>query len=87
MRVIIIILASMFALYLLDQLGLWLERKGLFYYRNIKPKGGVCGTALQELNAHLCPGSRHVIEMTQREGIYKKSEVDAPSDPVDRFGD
>ena len=77
MQLIIIILVSIFALYLLDQLGLWLERKGWLYYRHSKPKGGICGTALQELNALLLPSNRHVIEIKQNEAIYKKSEADA----------
>lgn len=78
---LIIILVSIVALYLLDQLGLWLERKGWLYYRHSKPTAGTCGAALQELNALLLPSNRHVIEIKQNEAIYKKSEADAPSEP------
>ncbi len=87
MRLIIIILAGMVALYLLDQLGLWLERKGWLYYRRRKPESGIIGNSLQELNALLLPSNRHVIEVKQNEAIYKKSEADAPSDPVDYLKD
>lgn len=71
-----------FALYLLDKLGLWFERKGWLYYRREKPEGGFfCGSVLQELNAVLNPTSRHVIEMKQSAAKYKKSEADAPKKP------
>lgn len=83
MHLLKITIEIVFALYLLDKLGLWLERKGWLYYRNEKPQGGVCGSVLQELNTHLSPSSRHVIEMKHNQAKYKKSEADAPSDPID----
>ncbi|MBI2786846.1 MAG: hypothetical protein HYX60_11330 [Legionella longbeachae] len=72
-----------FALFLLDKFGLWLERKGWLYYRHEKSQGGVCGSVLQELNALLTPNNRHVIEMKHNQAKYKKSEADAPSEPID----
>ena len=50
------------------------------FYRHSKPKGDICGTALQELNALLLPSNCHVIEIKQNEAIHKKSGADAPSE-------
>lgn len=49
---VLLLLSIILILFLLDQLGLWMERKGWFYYRNSEPKGttGV-GNALHELNS------------------------------------
>ena len=87
MRLFILIIEVSLVLYLLDKLGLWLERKGWLYYRHEKPRGGGMGSILQELNAQLLPSNRHVIEMKQNEAIYKKSEAEAPSEPVDCLKD
>lgn len=39
-------------IFLLDQLGLWMERQGWLYYRNSEPKGSAgVGNALHELNS------------------------------------
>ena len=83
----IIYLVFLFAIvsWLFDKACLWLEYKGLLYYRNVKPKGGILGSALQEFNAQLSPSNRHVIEMKQNTARFKKSESDAPSEPSDNF--
>lgn len=50
-------------LFLIDQLALWMERKGWLYWRHRKrnPSGGV-GNALQELNSLMNSSNRHVVE-------------------------
>lgn len=83
MHLLTVTIEIIIALYLLDKLGLWLERKGWLYYRLEKPQGGVCGSVLQELNAILTQSDRHIIEMKQSQAKYKKSEADAPSEPID----
>lgn len=83
MQLLIITIEIALALYLLNKLGLWLERKGWIYYRHKKPTSGILGNTLQELNALLLPSDRHVIELKQNEAIYKKSEADAPSAPIE----
>ena len=81
MRLVLLIITIALALYLFDKICLWLEYKGWLYYRNEKPKPGALGSALQELNAHLSPSTRHVVETKQNKARFKKSEADAPSDP------
>jgi hypothetical protein len=85
MNIICLIVLFVIGIWLFDKTCLWLERKGLLYYRNEKPKGGILGSALQELNAQLSPSNRHVIEMKQNTARFKKSEADAPSEPSDHF--
>lgn len=63
-------------LFLFDQLGVWLERKGWLYYRKRKPQYGMTGNTLQELNAILAPSNRHVIEVKKTEVVKKKHEAD-----------
>lgn len=76
MRVLIVIIEISLFSYIFDRVCLWLERKGYLYYRKVRPKGGVVGSALQELNALLLPSNRHVIEMKQNQAMVKKSEAE-----------
>jgi hypothetical protein len=85
MHLFTITIEIILGLYLLDKLGLWLERKGWLYYRHEKPQGGVCGSVLQELNALLTQSKRHVIEMKCNQANYKKSERDVPKEPIGPF--
>ena len=85
MRLLLIIIEIAMGVYLFDKFCLWLELKGWLYYRNEKPRGGALGNMLQELNAHLSPSNRHVVEMKQNTARFKKSEANAPSDPKDHF--
>jgi hypothetical protein len=84
MRLITIMLGIVLTFYLLNKFGLWLERKGLLYYRHIKPQGGGVSAVLQELNAYLLPSARHVVEMKQNQVKHQKREADSPSEPLDR---
>lgn len=68
MKYVVIVIAVAIGLYILDQLGLWMERKGWLYYRHKKPStGGGVGNALQELNALMNPSIRHVVEVKQKD--------------------
>jgi hypothetical protein len=75
MKVLISVFTILFIAFLLDKIGLWLEQKGHLYYRNEKPRGGLLGSALQELNAQLAPSNRYVVEMKQNDVRFKKNEV------------
>jgi len=61
MNVFIAIFLVAFFVFIFDRSCLWLEKKGLLYYRHKKPKKGVVGSALQELNAILLPSHRHAL--------------------------
>lgn len=80
MHFILIIIGIIVTLYLLDKLGLWLERKGLLYYRLQKPKG-ICSNVLQELNAMLSNSNRPMIEVKENQVKHKKSKARTPREP------
>lgn len=61
-------------LYLLDKLCLWLEHKGFLYYRKNKPKGGVMGSILLELDNIVNPSTRSVIEIKQNKDTVTRAE-------------
>ena len=63
LEIILWILAGIAGLLLLDQLGLWMERKGWVYYRKVKPKGGI-GDVFLGGNV-FDPGARHLLEARQ----------------------
>jgi len=74
MRIIFYFFLMVALAFVIDQLGLYLERKGLLYYRKIKPKKGIIGSALQELNAQLAPSHRHALVAKQEQIVRKKEE-------------
>jgi hypothetical protein len=63
MEIVLWILAGVAGLLLLDQLFLWMERKGWVYYRKVKPKSGwgdvFVGSDIFN------PGARHLQEARQ----------------------
>lgn len=82
MKILIILFIIITVIFLADQVGLWLERKGHLYYRRNKPKSGAIGSTLLELNAQLSPSNRHIVEMKQNEVRLQKSEAaDSPDEP------
>ncbi len=60
------------ALYLLDKLSLWAERRGWIYYRHKRSSGGAIGNAFLELQAFFEPSKRYVIE--ERKNIKKDAQ-------------
>lgn len=70
----------------LDRLALWLEARGLLYWRRTKHRtGGSLGHALLEIHSMLEPGRRYEIEELQREAeqdevAEKKGGEEPPRD-------
>ena len=58
----------------LHRLGLWLEKRGLLYYRDRKPERSAAG-CLIELQKHLEPSTKHVIELRQEKRQHCEREV------------
>ncbi|MFN8007060.1 MAG: hypothetical protein U0V70_08595 [Terriglobia bacterium] len=71
-------LAGVLLLVALDQLGLWLERKGWLYYRHSKPSSSQLGNALLELQSILEPSKQHVMEVRLEERDQKPDSGDPP---------
>ncbi|MGD9591234.1 MAG: hypothetical protein AB7V32_01785 [Candidatus Berkiella sp.] len=65
-------------LYLIDKFCLWLEEKGLLYYRKQKPQSsGLIGNTLLELHNIFNPNTQHIIE------VKHKTEVNQSKQNVD----
>lgn len=58
LKIVFILLLCAIGIFLFHKFFLWLEYKGLLYYRHKKPKSGIIGDTLQELNAILQPSAR-----------------------------
>ena len=78
MKSIAILFSIIFLGFLADQFFLWLERKGLIYYRHRKSNSGAIGNGLQELHMLLNPNTRYTIEMKHNEARFKRNEADVP---------
>ena len=72
------ILATLAALYLLDRLLLWMERRGWVYWRKTtRSTGPGMGNALLEIQSLVEPSARHVLEIRRE----VKEESPKPGDP------
>ncbi|OJV94221.1 MAG: hypothetical protein BGO43_01665 [Gammaproteobacteria bacterium 39-13] len=57
-------------LYIFDKILLWLEEKGLLYYRKRKSdRSGLIGNTLLELQNIFNPSTQNVIEMKQNSEV------------------
>ena len=66
------------ALYLLDRLLLWMERRGWVYWRKTtRSTGPGMGNALLEIQSLVEPSARHALEIRQE----VKEESPQPGDP------
>ncbi|MGE0206711.1 MAG: hypothetical protein AB7R69_02565 [Candidatus Babeliales bacterium] len=64
------VMAICAALYIFDKFFLWLEEKGLLYYRKRKPdRSGLIGNTLLELQNIFNPSTQNVIEMKQNSEV------------------
>jgi hypothetical protein len=76
------ILAIAVALYLLDRLLLWMERRGWVYWRKTtRNTGPGVGNALLEIQSLVEPGARHVLEIRQDEAEESPEPGELP--PID----
>ena len=62
LKVSLILLAMAVALLALDQLFLWMERRGWIYWRKIKPKGGGIAAGLSAFHELVEPQVREIRE-------------------------
>jgi hypothetical protein len=71
------------ALYLLDRLLLWMERRGWVYWRKTKRSTGPgVGNALLEIQTLVEPAARHVLELRQEVKEDSPELGDLPSDDM-----
>lgn len=86
MKILLTVIAICVGLYITDRICLWLERKGLLFYRNNKPEGGVIGSTLLELQNIVNPSTRHTIEMKQNVIVIKRCDDDKDAENAKRSG-
>ena len=78
--ILIILAGAAVAVFLLDRLLLWAERRGWIYYRKREPSGGTgVGNALLEIHSMLEPDKKAMIEV--REEKREEDDSGAPPDP------
>lgn len=84
MQILGIIIAISIGLYIIDKFCLWLEEKGLLYYRKHKAeRGGFIGNTLLEMQNIFNPSTQSVIEMKQKiEVKQNKSNSDKLDDEL-----
>lgn len=64
------VIAICAALYIFDKILLWLEEKGLLYYRKRKSdRSGLIGNTLLEIQNIFNPSTQNVIEMKQNSEV------------------
>jgi hypothetical protein len=62
-----LIITAGVTLFLLDRLGLWMERQGWIYWRKSKGMSTRLGNAFLELHSMLESSRRHVVEVRKKE--------------------
>lgn len=77
MRFALLVLALASALFGLDRLGLWAERRGWIYYRRKRASPRSLGNALLETQALLEPRARETVEALAE----KPAEREAGGEP------
>lgn len=87
MRYLEFILIVAIGLFFFDKLSLWLEEKGVVYYRKQKPSSSGIGNAIQELDQILNPKSQYIIEAKREKNILKKYKQPPwqKKFPIERF--
>ena len=81
MKWIVIVAAVVLGSILLDQLALWMERRGWIYYRRNKPSRSRLGTAFLEIQSILEPDKKHIIEVKKEDKKQSQELGDEPGDP------
>lgn len=75
MKYIGLLIAICITIYLLDKLCLFLEERGLLYYRKRKPNSeGLVGNALLELQKIFNPSTQNIIEIKQNRETKQSKE-------------
>lgn len=69
----------------LHRLGLYLERRGLLYYRDKQPTSSAAGCFVAA-RKFIEPGMRHVIELNKNEEAHKQDAGDPENPPAGRTG-
>jgi hypothetical protein len=77
----LVIFLGALALFVLDRLLLWMERRGWIYYRKRSASGGSgVGNALLEVQSLIEPDKKEILEV-MREDKREQAESGAPPEP------
>jgi hypothetical protein len=79
MRITIVLVVAMLALWLADRLLLAAEARGWIYYRRRKASPGTRASAFLEMQSMFEPGRTHEVEAIRREESERDDSGDPPS--------
>lgn len=89
MDILSLITGAIVALFVLDGVLLWLEKRGWIYWRRVKRKssGGGIGAGLNAMNTMFDPSARHAIEARKEQEMVEDDNGDDDADrpPEDRL--
>jgi len=74
----LLVLVAAAALFALDRLALWAERRGWIYYRKRKASSRALGNALLETQALLEPRARETVEALAERPVEGEASGDPP---------
>lgn len=83
MKVLLIVVGSILAFFVLDQLLLAAERRGWIYWRKKSASPGTTASAMLEVQSMFEPGRAHVVEASRAEA----TEEDDEGDDIDSRGE
>jgi len=78
MKILIWIAAAVIALFVLDRLGLLMEKRGWIYYRKKKPSQSSLGNAFLEIQSILEPSKKILVEVKKDEKKEQAQSGDPP---------
>jgi hypothetical protein len=81
MKLALLALVAVTALYGLHRLALWAERRGWIYYRRTRASPGTVPRAVLEVQSLFEPSKRYVLEQKARDQVEDEDGGDPPRTP------
>lgn len=78
MQIALWVIGIAVALFAIDQLALWAERKGWIYWRKTKRRGSAMSDVLTGLDAVTNPAAQHVADAKQAKKLEERDNGDPP---------
>ena len=77
-KIVVLALAAVAALYGLHRVALWAERRGWIYYLHRQGSSSTVGNAFLELQTMLEPGKKYILEVKRKERVVEDESGDPP---------
>lgn len=79
MRLMLLVVLVVSALYCLHRLGMWAEGRGWIYYRKDRGSSGALSSAVLEVQSLFEPSKRYVLEEKRRDQVEDEDSGDPPT--------